>query len=70
MRDLTLMRGRSFTDDLSPLTYITIVCDQDGKTALYVAVEKGCEDIISLLLDRGANIDIASVVSESHLCSI
>jgi ankyrin repeat protein len=44
--------------------------DQDGKTALHRAVEKGYEDIITLLLDRGANIDIASVVSESYLCSI
>jgi ankyrin repeat protein len=44
--------------------------DQDGKTALHRAVEKGHEDIITLLIDRGANIDIASTVSVSYPCSM
>jgi ankyrin repeat protein len=44
---------------------LAVMHDQDGKTALHHAVEKGFDDIITLLLDRGANVDIASVVSES-----
>ena len=41
--------------------------NQDGKTALHRAVEKGQADIITLLLDRGANINIYDQVSYTTL---
>jgi ankyrin repeat protein len=41
--------------------------DQDGKTALHRAVEKGQVDIITLLLDRGANINIYDQVNYTIL---
>jgi ankyrin repeat protein len=43
------------------------VYDQDGKTALHRAVEKGQTDIITLLLDRGANINIYDQVNYTIL---
>lgn len=36
--------------------------DQDRKTALYWAVEKGHPDIVQLLLDNDANVEISTKV--------
>jgi ankyrin repeat protein len=41
------------------------MCDQDGKTALHRAVEKGQADIITILLERNANTDIYDKVSHT-----
>ena len=37
---------------------------QDGDTALILAVSNGCTDIIRILVDHGADMDIRNKVSE------
>ena len=44
--------------------------DDNGSTALHVAVSNGQADIVTLLLERGANMN--SVIEEAcdHVCSV
>ena len=43
---------------------------QGGYTALYIAAQDGQIEIVSLLLDRGANIDVATDVSHGRALRI
>ena len=44
--------------------------NQDGKTALYVAAEKGSTEIVKLLLDKGANFDAAAGDVSDRSCML
>jgi len=50
------------------LVFLFII--QDGKTALYWAVEKGHDDIVQLLLDNDADLENCTKVkkSDSNFC--
>jgi ankyrin repeat protein len=43
--------------------YYSIICNQNGRTALQWASSEGRVDVVKLLLDRGAGIDRDSDVS-------
>ena len=47
------------------LPIISIAYDQFGNTALNAAAAGGYTEIVKLLLDRGANIDVTNEVSQS-----
>ena len=34
-----------------------------GKTALHLAVDKNCEDVVDVLLEKGVNVDAVDMVS-------
>lgn len=44
------------------------MCNQDGWTAFLTAAYKGRTDVLLLLLERGANMEAASNVSNSTAC--
>lgn len=41
---------------------------QNGLTALFLAVEKDCIEVIQLLISKGANVQAASNVGDWHIC--
>ena len=41
---------------------LTVLCPQDGWTALHLAVQKGKVDVVILLIDAGAQVNIQTEV--------